>query len=210
MMPYLMAVGSFFPRENLPLKLSHHKLFGLGRKILSMPYGIDVNPVDGSIWYAKLLANKIGRIDPETFEVTEWDTPLGGPRRPRFAANGVLWIPAFDDGALMSFDPQTETFKTFPLPTLAPGEYETPYALNVHPETGVVWITSNSSDRIFSFDPATGTFTSYPLPTRVSFLRDLVFTTDGKICSSHSNLPAYAIEGGLGGFICLDPGPGPN
>jgi len=61
------------------------------------------------------------------------------------------------------------------------------------------------SDRIFSFDPKAETFTSYPLPTRVSFLRDMVFTKDGKVCSSNSNLPAYAIEGGLGGFICLDP-----
>ena len=34
----------------------------------------------------------------------------------------------------------------------------------------------------------------------------VVFAPDGKICSSHSNLPSYAIEGGLGGFICLDPG----
>ncbi|MCP4379393.1 MAG: hypothetical protein GY794_24885, partial [bacterium] len=129
-----------------------------------------------------------------------------GPRRPRFAPDGILWIPAFDDGALMSFDPESEEFKNYPLPTLAPGEYETPYALNVHPDTGVVWLTSNMSDRIFSFDPKTESFTSYPLPTRVSFLRDLVFTDDGKICSSHSNLPAYATEGGLAGFICLDPG----
>ena len=76
----------------------------------------------------------------------------------------------------------------------------------MHPDTGIVWLTSNMSDRIFSFDPKTEAFTSYPLPTRVSYLRDLVFTEDGKVCSSHSNLPAYAIEGGLGGFICLDPG----
>lgn len=205
-MPTLMTIGTYFPRKNLPIKLSHHKWFSLGRDVMEMPYGIDVNPVDGSIWYAKLYGSKIGRIDPETFEIVEFDTPLRGPRRPRFAPNGILWIPAFDDGALLSFDPQTQEFKTYPLPTLAPGEYETPYALNVHPDTGVVWLTSNMSDRIFSFDPLTEAFTSYPLPTRVSFLRDLVFTQDGKICSSLSNLPAYATEGGLSGFICLVPG----
>jgi len=205
-MPTMMSIGALFPRENIPVKLSHHKWFGLGHDVMEMPYGIDVNPKDGSIWYAKLYAGIIGRIDPETFEVVEFDTPLRGPRRPRFAPNGILWIPAFDDGALMSFDPATNKFNTYPLPTLAPGEYETPYALNVHPDTGVVWLTSNMSDRIFSFDPRTEAFTSYPLPTRVSFLRDLVFTKDGKICSSLSNLPAYATEGGLSGFICLVPG----
>jgi len=174
-MPSLMAIGALFPRKNLPIHLSHHKWADLGRDVMEMPYGIDVNPKDGSIWYAKLYASKIGRVDPETFEVEEFDTPLRGPRRPRFAPNSILWIPAFDDSALMSFDP--------------------------------VWLTSNMSDRIFSFDPKTETFTSYPLPTRVSFLRDLIFTREGKICSSHSNLPAYATEGGLSGFICLVPGP---
>jgi streptogramin lyase len=205
-MPTLTAVGAWFPRKNLPIILSHHKWAGLGRKVMAMPYGIDVNPTDGSIWYVKLYANKIGRIDPETFEIREIDTPAAGPRRPRFAPDGIMWIPAFDIGALLRFDPKTEKFKTYPLPTLAPGEYETPYAINVHPQTGLVWITSNMSDRIFSFDPKTEEFTSYPLPMRVNYLRDLVFTQDGKICSSNSNLPAYGIEGGLGGFICLDPG----
>ena len=55
------------------------------------------------------------------------------------------------------------------------------------------------------FDPAVETFTSYPSPTRVTFLRDLVFSEDGAVCSSQSNLPAYAIEGGLPGFICIHP-----
>ena len=204
-MPTLMRIGDQFPRKNIPIKLSHHSWSGHGRDVMNFPYGIDVNPVDGSIWYVKLYANKLGKIDPETLEITEIDTPAVGPRRPRFAPDGILWIPGFDSGELLSFDPQTEIFTTYSLPTLAPGEYETPYALNVHPTTGVVWITSNMSDRIFSFDPLTEKFTSYPLPTRVSFLRDMVFTKDGKVCSSNSNLPAYAIEGGLGGFICLDP-----
>jgi virginiamycin B lyase len=204
-MPTLMRIGARFPRKNIPIKLSHHSWTGLGRNVMSFPYGIDVNPIDGSVWYAKLYANKLGRIDPETLEIIEFDTPAIGPRRPRFAPNGILWIPGFDSGELVSFDPNTEKFRVYPLPTLAPNEYETPYALNVHPQTGLVWITSNMSDRIFSFDTKTETFTSYPLPTRVSFLRDMVFTEDGKVCSSNSNLPAYAIEGGLGGFICLDP-----
>jgi len=206
MLPTLNWVGSFFPRKNVQITLSHHKWANLGREVLNMPYGIDVNPKDGSVWYAKLYANKVGRIDPETFEIEEIDSPTVGPRRPRFAPDGTLWIPGFDGGVLLSLNPETHEFKSHALPTLAPGEYETPYALNVHPDTGMVWLTSNLSDRILSFDPSTTEFTSYPLPTRVSYLRDIVFTEDGKICSSHSNLPAYAIEGGLAGFICLDPG----
>lgn len=203
--PLIIKVAAWFPRQNLHLDLSHHKWTGEGREVLNMPYGIDVNPVDGGIWYAKLYADRIGHIDPETLAITEFETPLDGPRRPRFDRNGILWIPSFDDNALMRFDPKSGEFRTYEFPQLAPGEYETPYALNVHPETGDVWITSNLSDRIFRFDPQSEHFVSYPSPTRVTFLRDLVFTNDGKVCSSQSNLPAYAIEGGVPSFICIDP-----
>lgn len=142
----LKVFGWLWPKRNLPARLSGHR-FTQGRLFANLPYGIDVNPVDGSIWYAKLFANKIGRIDPDTLAIEEYDTPLGGPRRPRFDRQGILWIPAFDDSALMRFDPKTAAFETYKLPLLATAEYETPYALNVHPDTGEIWITSNMSDR---------------------------------------------------------------
>jgi sugar lactone lactonase YvrE len=203
--PWVLKVASWFPKRNLQMGVSHHRWADQGREAFAFPYGIDVNPIDGSIWYAKLYAHKIGRIDPRTLAVTEYDTPLKGPRRPRFDKAGVLWIPAFDDGGLMRFDPQTARFETFKLPLLAHNEYEVPYALNVHPKTQEVWITSNMSDRIFRFDPKSKTFATYAMPTRVTWLRDLVFAKDGGICSSSSNLPAYGIEGGLASFICLYP-----
>jgi streptogramin lyase len=203
--PWVLKIGAWFPKMNLHMGVNHAKWAFQGRSAFPFPYGIDVNPVDGSIWYAKLNAHKIGRIDPRTQEVTEFDTPLKGPRRLRFDAQGNLWIPAFDDSGLMKFDTRTQRFETFKLPLLAHNEYEVPYALNVHPKTGDVWITSNMSDRVFRFVPATQEFISYPLPTRVTWLRDMVFTKDGAVCSSSSNLPAYGIEGGLASFICLYP-----
>jgi virginiamycin B lyase len=201
--PTILRISSWFPRRNLFLAVSHQKF--VGHDILAFPYGIDVNPKDGSVWYAKLYASKIGRIDPATLEVVEYDTPMKGPRRPRFDRNGVLWIPSFDEGGLMSFDTATRTFQTRKLPLLADNEYEIPYALNVHPATGDVWITANNSDRVLRYTPATGTFISYPSPVRVTVLRDLVFTEDGRVCSSQSNLPAYGIEDGVPSFICIDP-----
>jgi len=203
--PTVLKIASWFPKQNTHIWMSHHWYTGLGRKVLNFPYGIDVHPQTGEIWYSKLYANKIGRIDPVTQKVTEFDTPLTGPRRLRFGKDGTLWIPAFNDGGLMRFDTKTKIFKTFKLPLLATGEYEIPYALNVHPDTGHIWISANQSDRIMRFDPETEKFTSYLSPTRVTFLRDLIFTKDGKVCASNSNLPAYAIEGGRPVFICIDP-----
>ncbi len=201
--PTLMRFGSWFPDQAALLNLSTHRFFGYN--ILAFPYGIDVNPVDGSIWYAKLYASRIGRIDPRTLEVAEWETPMKGPRRPRFDPNGVLWIPAFDEGGLMRFDTATKTFETFKIPSVGEGEYETPYALNVDRRNGDIWMAANNSDRVLRFRPSTKTFLSYPSPTRVTVLRDFAFTEDGAVCSSSSNLPAGAIEGGRPSFICIEP-----
>ena len=46
--------------------------------LFNLPYGIDVNPKDGGVWYAKLWADKIGHVDPKTLEITEYDTPAQG------------------------------------------------------------------------------------------------------------------------------------
>lgn len=201
--PTLLRISAWFPDKSLLLNFSHHRF--LGYSVLAFPYGIDVNPKDGSVWYAKLYANKIGRIDPKTFAVTEYDTPMRGPRRPRFDKDGIFWIPSFDEGGLMRFDPATAAFETYKIPGVAAGEYETPYALNVYRPTGEIWMAANNSDRIIRFTPATKTFRSYPSPTRVTVLRDFSFTRDGRVCSSQSNLPAYAIEGGVPSYLCISP-----
>jgi len=153
--PTLLRISSWFPDQVLLLNFSHHRF--LGYDVLAFPYGIDVNPKDGSVWYAKLYANRIGRIDPKTLAITE---------------------------------------------------YETPYALNVYRPTGDVWMAANNSDRVLRFSPATKTFLSYPSPTRVTFLRDFAFTKDGRVCTSQSNMPAYAIEGAVPSYLCIDPAGG--
>ena len=69
-------------------------------------------------------------------------------------------------------------------------------------------MAANNSDRVLRFDPAREVFFSYPSPTRVTVLRDFSFTRDGAVCSSSSNMPAYAIEGGRPSFICIEPNAG--
>ncbi|MDH5629649.1 MAG: carboxypeptidase regulatory-like domain-containing protein [Gammaproteobacteria bacterium] len=205
MMPNLLSITSWFPKENLHLDLSHHKMTKTGYDILNLPYGIDISPVDGKVWYSKLNAGYIGFVDPVTLEVTEYKTPKAGPRRFRIDNKGILWIPSFEESALMMFDPKTESFEVFELPLLAPKEYEVPYAVGIHPETQEIWITSNMSDRVFRFNPDNTSWISYPSPTKVNFMRDIVFTSDGGVCSSNANLPAIAIEGGKQKILCIYP-----
>ncbi|GLX80607.1 carboxypeptidase regulatory-like domain-containing protein [Thalassotalea eurytherma] len=202
-LPTVLDLAANFKDWDIYPNWSHHKTMQIGREVLTMPYGLDVHPTTGQIWYSKLDAHKIGVIDPDTLDIEEFDTPLKGPRRPRFDTYGNLWIPSFEEGALMKFDSATKKFSTYDIPTLADNQVETPYALNIHPKTGEIWLTSNASDRVFTFDPVTESFRAFPSPTRVTFLRDMVFTKEGKVCSSSSNLPAYAIEGGRPSFICF-------
>jgi len=171
-----------------------------------MPYGIDVNPVDGSVWYSSLMANRIGRIDPETLKVTVFTPPTLGPRRMRFAADGTLWIPSFGDGKLVRLDTKTMQYHVYPIPTLAPNEVEAPYAVGVHPKTQEVWITANMSDRVFRFLPKSERFVTYPLPARGTYLRDIVFTPEGWVCAASSPVPApVTVEGGMQEILCVDP-----
>jgi len=172
------------------------------------PYGIDVSPLDGSIWYTRLWANKVGRIDPKTLTVQEFDPPLSGPRRLRFDASGNLWIPAFGDGTLVKLEPKTMQYTTYPLPRLSPGESEAPYAVAVDPRRQDVWVTANMSDRLFRFVPKEQRFMAYALPTRGTYTREFFFPADGRVCSPSSPLPALpsVIEGGMDAIVCLDLG----
>jgi len=146
-------------------------------------------------------------VDRETLEVTEFDTPHSGPRRMRFGPDGILWIPSFDEGKLMRFDPKSRQFETIDLPVLSQGEYEMPYALAVHQKTGDVWIAANNTDRVLRYLPAEKRFIAYPMPNRVIWFRDIDFTNDGKVCMSNANLPAYAHEDLVPAFVCLEPEP---
>ncbi len=168
-----------------------------------VPYGIDVAP-NGDIWFSQLNAHRIGRIDPETFDVEVFETPFPAPRRLRFDANGDLWIPSFSTGAISRFDLETEQFDSWRLP-IEPLGSETPYALNVSPKDGSVWICGTNSDTLIRFEPASEEFTVFPLPTQVTYTREIDFDDEGRVWTSNSNLPAWQIEDASPKVIRLDP-----
>ncbi len=173
----------------------------------TQPYGIDINPADGSIWYSRLFGDKIGRIDPVTLEVLEFDSPVRGPRRLRFnQQDGTLWLTGYSEGELARITTNANGFdsKVYPLPEFAKGFPPAPYALGVHPQTGDVWVNENMTDRIFSFIPEQERFIAYPVPLTGTYTRDFTFTEDGKACTSNNPLPMAALEGGIGELICIE------
>ncbi len=168
-----------------------------------VPYGIDIAP-NGDVWFSQLNAHRIGRIDPESFELTMIDTPFAAPRRMRFDSKGNLWIPGFSSNVLARFDIETHEFETFEIP-IEPLGTETPYALNVDRKTDTVWICGTNSDTLLSFDTQTSEFTVYPLPTQTTYTREIDFDETGGIWTSNSNVPAWQIETGVPRVLRLLP-----
>lgn len=172
----------------------------------SIPYGVAVSPIDGGIWYARLASDKIGRIDPKTFEITEYDSPVRAPRRQRFDAAGKLWVAGFSDGTVAKIDVATWQATIYPLPIYAEGEIPAPYALAIHPATQDVWVNDTMLDVVWRFLAKEERFVAYPMPLRGTYTRDFTFTDKGWACTSNNPIPAPALEGGVPELICIDPG----
>ncbi|TJY56225.1 hypothetical protein E4T66_19895 [Sinimarinibacterium sp. CAU 1509] len=169
---------------------------------LPLPYGVEVAP-DGAVWFARLYADDIGRIDPQTLALTMVPTPFAGPRRLRADADGNLWIAAFPESAIARYDPRSGSFTRHELPVQPTGS-ETPYSLNVDRARGIVWVNGNQSDSVMAFDIARQTWHFVPLPRAVSFTRDVEITADGAAWTSTSNFPSWHTEGGQPTLIRIE------
>ena len=181
------------------------KLKPLGGAGGTLPYGIDVSPIDGRIWYARLWGDKLGAIDPKTFAVTEFDSPVEGPRRLRFDAAGKLWVTGYSDGMIAKVDTASMKSEVYPMPEFAAGYRPAPYALAINPVTQEVWINETATDRVYRFLPKEKRFIIYPMPLRGTFTRDFTFTASGWACTTNSPILNAALEGNETEVICIDP-----
>jgi virginiamycin B lyase len=200
-----------------PFFIEHADLFKLEDRSadmdgvsMPMPYGIDISPVDGSVWFSQLNMRTIGRIDPETLEVTSIPTPFDSPRRLRFDSKGNLWVPSYSEGTINRFDTNTMAWKESHVIPVEPIGSEVPYAVFVDPETDHVWITGTQSDTLIRFEPEHGNWTIYPLPTLVTYTRELDMDDEGDVWTSHSSGPAWHVEGGIPKVTRLDPTGAPD
>jgi streptogramin lyase len=200
-----------------PFFLRHADLFSLEDRSaemdgvsMPMPYGVDISPVDGSIWFSQLNMSHIGRIDPDTFELLSVPTPFISPRRLRFDSQGNLWVPSYAEGTINRFDTRAMAWKESLDIPIEPLGSEVPYAVFVDQETDHVWITGTQSDTIIRYEPENDDWTFYPLPTLVTYTRELDMAADGTVWTSHSSSPAWHVEGGIPKVTRLDPDGAPD
>jgi virginiamycin B lyase len=109
---------------------------------------------DGVIWFVNSAQGKIGRYDPATGAIQEWESP-SGPRSHPYAmavVDGIVWYneSGVRPDMLVRFDPSTETFQSWPIPS---GEVYAGIVRHMRPtRDGDLLIHQSSTNRIIRVD----------------------------------------------------------
>jgi len=140
-----------------------------------------VPAADGSVWLTEQAANKIGRWDPNTKEITEYQdayvpgkegTGGGGSKHTvRLDPSGNVWA---SGSPLTKFDPETRKFTRFE---------EVKSSYDVKPDkNGDVWFTTGfGGNQIGKIDGNTMKVTEWTMPTEKSYPRRMEIASDGMI-----------------------------
>jgi virginiamycin B lyase len=155
------------------------------------PYGIRKDSA-GDLWIAYRGAYKIARVNPETREITEYETPNFGKypgmdayvRRLAVAEDDTIWYVDSGRGEIGRFDPKTQEFKQWASPA---GVDSHPYAIEVI--DGIVWYNESNQrpDTLVRFDPRTESFQSWAIPSGVGIIRNMEKTRDGNLVIHQSS-----------------------
>lgn len=135
---------------------------------------------DGSVWLTEQASDKLGRWDPKTQKITEYqDTYLpgkegredGGSRHTvRVDSKGMVWSSGYP---LTRFDPETGKFYDFP-------EAAHTYSLTFDKDENV-WFTNPGTGQIGKVDAKTFKVTQWMPPTLNTYERRIVVDTDGTV-----------------------------
>lgn len=83
------------------------------------PRRIAIGP-DGIVWYTDFARGYLGRLDPKTGKVSEWQSPSGPQSQPYgiVFAKGALWYneSRAKPNTIVRFDPKTEKFQSWAIP----------------------------------------------------------------------------------------------
>lgn len=118
---------------------------------------------DGSIWYVGQYGNLVGRINPTTGEVKEWDLPEKTlPHNVTLDAAGTPWITGNGNGTMVKFDPASGTSTVYKMPDPAARDPHTA----IFDKAGILWFTLQQSDMFGRMDPKTADIKVVKAPTK--------------------------------------------
>jgi virginiamycin B lyase len=124
---------------------------------------------DGSVWITEQGSNKLGRWDPKTRTITEYQDDWG-KHTIRVEADGTVW----STGGLSRFDPETGKFTHI-------ADVPTAYGIALD-KNGNVWFAELKRDgRIGEVDPKTLQTTKWIPPTATGTPRRIEVADDGVV-----------------------------
>ena len=169
-------IGKFWPETGEVRLVEAPQAPGRGGQMgSSRPYGIVVDSEDRP-WIALFNTNKIGTVDPETFELRTYDLPRESarPRRIGVTSDDIVWYVDYADGYLGRLDPASGEVEEWLLPS---GEGSRPYAMAVD-DSDRIWVveTGVEPNMFVGFDPRTETFLpSAPVESGGGTVRHMYF-----------------------------------
>ena len=170
---YLSTINlSAGPRWSYPLKVLPRPS-GKGTRVVVTEYDLPretIQPHDvivdseGIAWYSSFGEQFLGRLDPNSGKVTEYPIALAKPGFPtgtlglRSDRAGNLWLGNMYQARIVKFDPKTETFQYFSLPSEA--NIDAAQINMVSPRSahvdGKVWTQNNGFAGVHRLDFASG------------------------------------------------------
>jgi streptogramin lyase len=138
------------------------------------PHDVIVD-AQGMAWYASFGEQILGRLDPKTANITEYDIPVLKPDAPtgvlgmRFDREENPWLALQFQGGIAKFDRKAGKFQTWSLPPELNGPHV--QVNQVSPERayvdGKVWLQDAGTYTVLRLDVASGkfdVFEPYPIP----------------------------------------------
>jgi virginiamycin B lyase len=124
---------------------------------------------DGSVWLTEQGSDKLGKWDPVTQQITEYQDDWR-KHTVKVAPNGMVW----STGGLSVFDPKTEKYVHIP-------EVPSAYGITLDKDSNVWFAELRADGRIGKVDAKTLKVTKYQPPTKTGFPRRIVTGDDGTI-----------------------------
>jgi streptogramin lyase len=120
----------------------------------------------GLVWYCDFAEGIVGRLDPRTGEVTEWEGPSTKPGFPggfqalELDSQGNSWVTRHEYDGFAKFDRNTDKFTDYSIPQdlVNPRTRTTFLAIT---RDDKIWVKDNVDRKAFRLDPQTGQFTGY-------------------------------------------------
>lgn len=108
---------------------------------------------DGAIWWVGQYGNLLGRINPATGEMKEWELPAKTlPHNVVIDEEGNPWVTGNGNGTMVKMDLKTEKFTVYKMPDPAARD---PHTAEFD-KAGIMWFSLQQSDMFGRLDPKSG------------------------------------------------------